>query len=140
MIGILRDAPVAGAELYDPPAGSIHHALAFGLLQSGRFIREFLHPDFNERAAGKKVFDVMMPAFAGSRHMFMNEAYAQPRLPLPGAIISVSACEPMVRSKGLEPSRRFQRYHLKVVRLPIPPRPQVMSSGALANPGRGYKR
>ncbi len=30
----------------------------------------------------------------------------------------------MVRSRGLEPPRRFQRYHLKVVRLPIPPRPQ----------------
>ena len=29
----------------------------------------------------------------------------------------------MVRLKGLEPSRRFQRYHLKVVRLPIPPQP-----------------
>ena len=33
--------------------------------------------------------------------------------------------EPMVRLKGLEPSRRFQRYHLKVVRLPIPPQPQA---------------
>mgnify|MGYP000208606774 CR=1 FL=1 len=30
----------------------------------------------------------------------------------------------MVRLRGLEPPRRFQRYHLKVVRLPIPPQPQ----------------
>jgi hypothetical protein len=30
-----------------------------------------------------------------------------------------------VRLKGLEPSRRFQRYHLKVVRLPIPPQPHL---------------
>jgi hypothetical protein len=30
----------------------------------------------------------------------------------------------MVRLKGLEPSHRFQCYHLKVVRLPIPPQPQ----------------
>jgi hypothetical protein len=31
----------------------------------------------------------------------------------------------MVRLRGLEPPRRFQRYHLKVVRLPIPPQPHV---------------
>ena len=31
----------------------------------------------------------------------------------------------MVRLRGLEPPRRFQRYHLKVVRLPIPPQPQT---------------
>jgi hypothetical protein len=31
----------------------------------------------------------------------------------------------MVRLRGLEPPRRFQRYHLKVVRLPIPPQPQA---------------
>lgn len=30
----------------------------------------------------------------------------------------------LVRLRGLEPPRRFQRYHLKVVRLPIPPQPQ----------------
>ncbi|CCB64419.1 protein of unknown function [Hyphomicrobium sp. MC1] len=29
-----------------------------------------------------------------------------------------------MRLRGLEPPRRFQRYHLKVVRLPIPPQPQ----------------
>ena len=34
----------------------------------------------------------------------------------------------LVRLKGLEPSRRFQRYHLKVVRLPIPPQPQFRPS------------
>ena len=31
----------------------------------------------------------------------------------------------MVRLRGLEPPRRFQRYHLKVVRLPIPPQPHA---------------
>jgi hypothetical protein len=36
----------------------------------------------------------------------------------------------MVRLRGLEPPRRFQRYHLKVVRLPIPPQPQSKTANS----------
>jgi lipoyl(octanoyl) transferase len=44
--------------------------------------------------------------------------WAEPALRLP---------EKMVRLRGLEPPHRFQCYHLKVVRLPIPPQPHCQS-------------
>ena len=42
-----------------------------------------------------------------------------------------------VPKTGFEPARRFQRYHLKVVRLPISPPGQVYKDLSLAEIRRG---
>ncbi len=53
-------------------------ALAYGLSQSGRFLRDFLYQGFNEDLDGRKVFDGVMACMAGSRKTFINYAFAQP--------------------------------------------------------------
>jgi hypothetical protein len=64
------------------------------------------------------------PSVALKQHEMQATVLQQLRL-------NTMTCRTMVRSKGLEPSRRFQRYHLKVVRLPIPPRPLSVETSAL---------
>ncbi|MGH8619749.1 MAG: alpha/beta hydrolase domain-containing protein [Burkholderiales bacterium] len=53
-------------------------ALVFGLSQSGRAVRDFLHQGFNEAPRGGRVFDAAIPLIAGSRRTFINHAFAQP--------------------------------------------------------------
>ena len=57
---------------------AVRHALGFGISQSGRVLRDFVHLGFNEDLAGKKVFDGIMPVVGGSRRTFINYAFAQP--------------------------------------------------------------
>ncbi len=64
---------------HDPAAmvrGS--HLYAFGISQSGRFLRQFLHEGFNEDSAGHKVFDGMMIHIAGGARRGFNERFSQP--------------------------------------------------------------
>ena len=64
---------------YDPAAlarGS--QAYAFGIAQSGRFLRQFLHEGFNEDSAGRRVFDGMMVHIAGGARRGFNERFSQP--------------------------------------------------------------
>jgi len=56
----------------------IAHAYAFGMSQSGRFLRDWLWQGFNEDLNGHKVFDGVIPSLAGSRKTFTNFAFAQP--------------------------------------------------------------
>jgi hypothetical protein len=56
----------------------IAHAYAFGMSQSGRFLRDWLWQGFNEDLEGRKVFDGVIPSLAGSRKTFTNFAFAQP--------------------------------------------------------------
>ncbi len=53
-------------------------ALAVGVSQSGRFLRDLLWQGFNADPAGGKVFDGAMPLIAGSRKSFVNMRFAQP--------------------------------------------------------------
>jgi hypothetical protein len=64
---------------YDPTA-QVHaaQAYAFGMSQSGRFLRQFLHEGFNADAAGRAVFDGMMIHIAGGASRGFNERFAQP--------------------------------------------------------------
>ena len=59
-------------------APSIAHAYAFGMSQSGRFLRDWLWQGFNQNLDGTKVFDGVIPSLAGSRKTFTNFAFAQP--------------------------------------------------------------
>lgn len=56
----------------------IRRAHAFGVSQSGRFLREFLYWGFNEDERGSKVFDGVIPHVAGGGLGSFNHRFAQP--------------------------------------------------------------
>jgi hypothetical protein len=51
---------------------------AFGVSQSGRFLRNFLYLGFNVDESDRKVFDGVMPHVAGGGLGFFNHRFAQP--------------------------------------------------------------
>ena len=63
-------------ETRDP--GTIARAHSFGVSQSGRFLREFLHAGFNQDERGRKVFDGVMTHVAGGGLGSFNHRFAQP--------------------------------------------------------------
>ena len=58
--------------------GAIKRGIAFGISQSGRFLRTFLYYGFNEDESHRKVFDGVMPHVAGSGRGSFNHRFAQP--------------------------------------------------------------
>ena len=58
--------------------GSIKRAIAFGISQSGRFLRTYLYYGFNEDEAHRMVFDGVMAHVAGSGRGSFNHRFAQP--------------------------------------------------------------
>ena len=62
----------------NPCAGRIDHAYAFGMSQSGRFLRHFLHLGLNVDEAGRQVYDGLHIHVAGARRGEFNHRYAQP--------------------------------------------------------------
>jgi hypothetical protein len=58
--------------------GSLKRAIAFGISQSGRFLRTFLYYGFNEDESNRKVFDGVMPHVAGAGRGSFNHRFAQP--------------------------------------------------------------
>ena len=65
------------AEELSIPAGAIDHALAFGISQSGRFLRTFLYYGFNETEDHRKAFDGVMSHVAGGGRGSFNHRFAQ---------------------------------------------------------------
>jgi Alpha/beta hydrolase domain len=59
-------------------AGPIEHVLAFGVSQSGRFLRDLLHLGLNVDEEGRTVFDGVVPHVAGARRGEFNQRYGQP--------------------------------------------------------------
>ncbi|HIQ20947.1 MAG TPA: hypothetical protein EYH34_06900 [Planctomycetes bacterium] len=53
-------------------------AYGFGVSQSGRFLREFLHGGFNEDERGRQVFDGVIPHVSGGGLGSFNHRFAQP--------------------------------------------------------------
>jgi hypothetical protein len=72
-----RDASAANPLVVDGRNG-VQRAIGFGVSQSGRFLRDFLHMGFNADLAGGKVFDGLMPHVAGARRMATNQRFGQP--------------------------------------------------------------
>jgi hypothetical protein len=66
----------AGAGSTGGPA--VTHALAFGVSQSGRFLRHFLELGMNEAAGRKRVFDGVLTHVAGAGKTFANHSFAMP--------------------------------------------------------------
>jgi len=58
--------------------GYAQRAIGFGVSQSGRYLRDFLHLGFNEDLAGGLVFDGLMPHVAGARRMSLNQRFGLP--------------------------------------------------------------
>ncbi len=58
--------------------GSIQHTIAFGVSQSGRFLREYLYDGFNEDEQGNRVFDGVWAHVAGAGRGSFNQRFAQP--------------------------------------------------------------
>jgi hypothetical protein len=56
----------------------IHHALAFGVSQSGRFLRHFLELGMNDDGHGRRVFDGVMSHVAGAGKVFANHRFGMP--------------------------------------------------------------
>jgi hypothetical protein len=56
----------------------IRHALAFGVSQSGRFLRHFLELGMNRDVAGRPVFDGVMSHVAGAGKVFANHRFGMP--------------------------------------------------------------
>ncbi|HEX3881833.1 MAG TPA: alpha/beta hydrolase domain-containing protein [Stellaceae bacterium] len=56
----------------------IHHALAFGVSQSGRFLRHFLELGMNQDEAGQQVFDGVFSHVAGAGKVFANHRFGMP--------------------------------------------------------------
>ncbi|HEV2335957.1 MAG TPA: alpha/beta hydrolase domain-containing protein [Stellaceae bacterium] len=61
-----------------PELGEIRHALAFGVSQSGRFLRHFLELGMNADAAGRRVFDGVFSHVAGAGKVFANHRFGMP--------------------------------------------------------------
>jgi hypothetical protein len=66
------------AEAWSIPAASINRALAFGVSQSGRFLRTYLYYGFNRDEADRKVFDGVIAHVAGAGRGSFNHRFAQP--------------------------------------------------------------
>ena len=66
------------ADALSIPAGAINRGIAFGVSQSGRFLRTYLYYGFNEDERHRKVFDGVMAHVAGAGRGSFNLRFAQP--------------------------------------------------------------
>jgi hypothetical protein len=66
------------AEEDNPCAGDVEHAYAFGVSQSGRFLRTFLYLGLNQDEQDRTVFDGLIPHVAGGKRGEFNHRFAQP--------------------------------------------------------------
>jgi hypothetical protein len=62
----------------NPCAGRVRRAYAFGVSQTGRFLRHFLYLGLNRDESGRAVFDGLLPHVAGARRGEFNHRFAQP--------------------------------------------------------------
>ena len=60
------------------PIGKIDHALAIGISQSGRYLRDHVSQGFNQDESRRKVFDGVLAHISGVGRVFMNEPFGMP--------------------------------------------------------------
>lgn len=75
VVAHLRGEASGGA---NPAGGGIRHALALGISQSGRYLRDFIQQGFNRDEAGRRVFDGVLSHIAGVGGVFLNARFGQP--------------------------------------------------------------
>lgn len=76
-LAAIRDAASAFLHNTDMPVRG-KSAYAFGISQSGRFLRQFLHDGFNADERDRRVFDLVWPHIAGAGQGSFNERFAMP--------------------------------------------------------------
>jgi hypothetical protein len=76
-LAAIRDAASAFLHNTDMPVRG-RSAYVFGISQSGRFLRQFLHDGFNADERDRRVFDVVWPHIAGAGQGSFNEPFAMP--------------------------------------------------------------
>jgi hypothetical protein len=62
----------------NPCAGGFERTYGYGISQTGRMLRHFLHLGLNVDERGRKVFDGLLPHVAGGRRGEFNHRFAQP--------------------------------------------------------------
>jgi hypothetical protein len=86
LVSFLRHEPADRAGIANPlhppvspvAVPGIARALAFGVSQSGRFLRHFLELGMNDDGAGRRVFDGVLTHVAGAGKTFANHDFAMP--------------------------------------------------------------
>ena len=81
LVSLLRngtDEPDLQAQVATLGVPAIEHTVAWGISQSGRLLRQFVHHGFNEDLAGRKVFDGIVPIIAGAGFGMFNTRFAMP--------------------------------------------------------------
>lgn len=73
LVSFLRHSPTSPLAASKP-----RHALAFGISQSGRFLRHFLDLHMNRDLEGRKVFDGVHAHTGGDGKTFANHSFAEP--------------------------------------------------------------
>jgi len=76
-LAAIRDAASAFRYRTDLPIRG-RQAYVFGVSQSGRFLRQFLHDGFNADERNRRVFDAVWPHIAGAGQGSFNERFAMP--------------------------------------------------------------
>lgn len=81
LVSLLRngtDDPALQIQLSQLAVPAIEHTVAWGISQSGRLLRQFVHHGFNEDLAGRQVFDGIVPVIAGAGFGMFNTRFAMP--------------------------------------------------------------
>ena len=76
-LGLLATRDIASHLRYDGD-DKLERAYAFGVSQSGRFLRSFLYNGVNYDEAGRAVYDGFIPHVAGGKRGEFNQRFAQP--------------------------------------------------------------
>ena len=76
-LAAIRDAASAFRYRTDLPIRG-RLAYVFGISQSGRFLRQFLHDGFNADEKDRRAFDLVWPHIAGAGQGSFNERFAMP--------------------------------------------------------------
>ena len=77
-VAFLRYATRDTAGRPNPAGTGIKGTLAFGISQSGRFLRDFVYQGFNQDESARKVFDGVLAHTAGVGGVFLNTEFGQP--------------------------------------------------------------
>jgi hypothetical protein len=78
-LGLAAIRDVMAHARHDPGAlFPARHGVAFGVSQTGRFLRHFLYQGFNTDEAGRQVFEGMLIHTAGAGRGSFNHRFAQP--------------------------------------------------------------
>lgn len=78
LVSFLRHAKADAKGTPNPAGEGIRHALAIGISQSGRYLRDHVADGFNRDEGDRKVFDGVLAHISGVGRVFMNEAFGQP--------------------------------------------------------------